>query len=188
MNTVSDAGLIGKILNCGSLEAESLLQNIGGLSGLTEQQHLDRLPQISASIELVARIMQSEMKTRTELGGSKGARDMVQTWLRTEPQEVFCVAFFDTRHRLIAAEKMFFGTIDGSEVHPREVLRRAIALNAAAIVIAHNHPSGIADPSAADRQITRRLQEALSLIDVRVLDHFIVAGNSTYSFAEHGLL
>lgn len=102
--------------------------------------------------------------------------------------EVFCCLFLDNRHRLIAFEELFRGTIDGASVHPREVLRQALAHNAAAVILAHNHPSGVAEPSQADEIITRRLREALALVDIRVLDHIIVAGDHHISFAERGLL
>lgn len=103
------------------------------------------------------------------------------------PYEVFAVLFLDNRHRLIAVEEMFRGTVDGASVHPREVLRMALHHNAAAVILAHNHPSGITEPSRADEQITQRLVEALTLIDVRVLDHFVV-GDGYTSFAERGLM
>lgn len=102
--------------------------------------------------------------------------------------EVFGVLFLDNRHRVIIFEELFRGTIDGAAVHPREVVRRALFHNAAAAVLAHNHPSGCTEPSSADRHITERLKTALALIDVRVLDHIVVGGNSAVSFAERGLL
>lgn len=102
--------------------------------------------------------------------------------------EVFAVAFLDTRHRLIEYAELFQGSIDGAEVHPREVVRHAIRCNAAAVVIAHNHPSGSPDPSAADKAVTGRLKQALSLVDVRLLDHVIVGGLQTVSLAERGWL
>jgi DNA repair protein RadC len=104
------------------------------------------------------------------------------------PYEVFACLFLDTRHRVIAYEELFNGTIDGSSVHPREVVRRALHHNCAAVILAHNHPSGVCEPSHADKAITKRLQDALALVDVRVLDHFIVGDASPYSFAETGLL
>lgn len=106
----------------------------------------------------------------------------------TLPHEVFSVLFLDTRNRLIGMRELFRGTIDGASVYPREVVREAIAHNAAAVLFAHNHPSGVAEPSHADELITQRLKEALALVDIRVLDHFIVAGTSCRSFAERGLL
>lgn len=102
--------------------------------------------------------------------------------------EISCILFLDNRHRLIQFDEVFRGTIDGSSVHPREVVRRTLELNAAALVLAHNHPSGVAEPSQADELITRRLTEALALIDVRVLDHMIVAGNTVTSFVRRGLI
>jgi DNA repair protein RadC len=101
--------------------------------------------------------------------------------------EVFVCLFLDNQHRVIACDELFRGTIDGASVYPREVVKAALQYNAAALIMAHNHPSGISDPSQADRVITEKLKEALALIDVRVLDHFIV-GENVYSFAEHGLL
>ena len=107
--------------------------------------------------------------------------------LRAFNHEVFACLFLDNRNRVLSFEKLFYGTIDGASVHPREVVRRAIANNAAAVIFAHNHPSGVAEPSSADRQITQRLKDALALIDVRVLDHMII-GDEVVSFAERGLI
>ena len=103
-------------------------------------------------------------------------------------REVFAAAFLDTRHKLIEYRELFFGTIDGAEVHPRELVRQALNFNAAAVIVAHNHPSGVAEPSAADRAVTCRLKQALALVDVRLLDHLIVAGNKTQSMAAMGLV
>ena len=108
--------------------------------------------------------------------------------LRHQPHEVFAVLFLDTRHRVIAYEELFHGTIDGTSVHPRQVVRRALHHNAAALILAHNHPSGVAEPSRADESITLRLKEALALIDVRVIDHFVIGDGQSVSFAERGLL
>lgn len=108
--------------------------------------------------------------------------------LAPSEREVFCVVFMDTKHRIIAVEDIFFGTIDGCEVHPREVVRMAIKHNAAACVLAHNHPSGDTTPSAADRAVTARLKQSLALVDVRLLDHFIVAGSRYESMATKGLV
>ena len=103
-------------------------------------------------------------------------------------REVFAAAYLDTRHRLIEYVELFHGTIDGAEVHPREVVRQAIRCNAAAVILAHNHPSGTLDPSAADRAVTARLKQALALVDVRLIDHIIVGGLSSFSLAGSGLL
>ncbi|MDR2011897.1 MAG: DNA repair protein RadC [Rhodanobacter sp.] len=102
--------------------------------------------------------------------------------------EVFAVLFLDAHHRLIEYVEMFRGTVDGASVHPREVVKEALRFNAVAVIVAHNHPSGVPDPSAADEAMTRRLKEALALVDVRTLDHIIVAGNTTMSFSERGLI
>lgn len=185
---IPDAELLGRVLGISLLESQELLKLVGGLAGLSEERQLLQLPRLAAAVELVGRIMRAEMRERPLIGDEAKAAEMLRVWLRSEAREVFAALFLDSRHRVIASEKMFFGTIDGSEVHPREVIRQALSHNAAAIILAHNHPSGVAEPSAADRQITRRLQDALALIDVRVLDHFIIAGSSTFSFAARGLL
>jgi DNA repair protein RadC len=103
-------------------------------------------------------------------------------------REVFAVLFLDNRHRLIKYDEMFFGTIDGASVHPREVVKAALKHNAAAVILAHNHPSGVPEPSNADKRITHQVKEALKLIDIRVLDHIVVGGTGTLSFAELGLV
>ena len=108
--------------------------------------------------------------------------------MRDLPHEVFAVLFLDNRHRVIAFEEMFRGTIDGASVHPREVVRRSLQHNAAALILCHNHPSGVAEPSQADRRITARLSDALGLIDVRVLDHLIIGDQECCSMARRGLL
>ena len=102
--------------------------------------------------------------------------------------EVFACLFLDNRHRVIRYEEMFRGTIDGCSVHPREVVKAALTANAAAVILAHNHPSGMAEPSRADSQLTKRLTDALALVDVRILDHLVIGGAETVSFAERGLL
>ncbi len=115
-------------------------------------------------------------------------RDFLSVELGALEHEVFAVIFLDKRHRVISYLEMFRGTIDGASVHPREVVKEALARNAAAVILAHPHPSGIAEPSQADEQITRRLKDALDLLDIRILDHFIIAGGDVMSFAERGLL
>ena len=106
--------------------------------------------------------------------------------LRGRPHEVFAALFMDTRHRALAFEELFAGTIDGAEVHPREVVRRALAHNAAAVIVGHNHPSGSSEPSAADRAVTARLKQSLALVDVRLLDHFVVGDGAPASMAARG--
>lgn len=114
--------------------------------------------------------------------------DYLMTRMATLPHELFTLIYVDKRHRFIAAQDLFRGTLDGASVHPREVVIEALKHQAASVILAHNHPSGVAEPSQADEFITHRLRDALSLVDIRVLDHIIVANNSTVSFAERGIL
>lgn len=125
---------------------------------------------------------------RVSLSNPRLTRDFFRAQLGFREAEAFAVCFLDNRHRVIALETMFRGTIDGASVHPREVVKRALELNAAAVILGHNHPSGIVEPSQADELITRRLKEALAMVDIRTLDHVIVGGDSYASFAERGLL
>jgi len=125
-------------------------------------------------------------------GQSLTSPDITSTWLQLHymelQHEVFICLFLDNQHRVIKHEILFKGTVDGASIYPREVAKRCLKLNASAVVFAHNHPSGIAEPSAADRRITDKLKEVLGLFDIRTLDHFIVGREGTYSFAEHGLI
>jgi len=132
--------------------------------------------------------MTLRVRRGTSLASPKATRDYLALKLGNLEHEVFAVLFLDKRHRLISYQEMFRGTIDGATVHPREVVKEALRQNAAAVILAHPHPSGVSEPSSADEAITQRLREALALIDVRVLDHVIVAGGDTFSFAERGLL
>jgi DNA repair protein RadC len=122
------------------------------------------------------------------LGSPRVTREYLQLHLAPREHEIFAILFLDNRHRVIEFVPLFRGTVDGASVHPREVVKEALARNAAAVILAHNHPSGVAEPSQADELITTRLRDALALIDVRVLDHFVVTGDSVVSFAERGLL
>ena len=115
-------------------------------------------------------------------------RDFLLVQLAERTHEAFCLIHLDNRHRVIEWQELFRGTIDGASVHPREVVKEALARNAAACILVHNHPSGVAEPSQADELITRRLQDALGLVDIRVLDHLIVAGSTVLSMAERGLI
>jgi len=124
----------------------------------------------------------------THLESPKATRDYLRLRLGDRDHEVFTVLFLDNRHRLIEVSELFRGTLDGASVHPREVVKEALNRNAAAVILAHNHPSGVAEPSQADELITGRLRDALALVDIRVLDHLIVAGGTVVSFAEKGLL
>lgn len=141
-----------------------------------------------AALELARRHYAETLRAGPVLESPGTARAFLVAQLRDLPHEIFCCLHLDNRHRLIAFEELFRGTIDGASVHPREVVKRALAHNAAALILAHNHPSGVAEPSRADMLITRRLREALQLIDIPVLDHLIVAGPICLSLAERGLL
>jgi DNA repair protein RadC len=132
--------------------------------------------------------MSRRVRRGTSLSSPKATRDFLTLKLGSLEREVFAVIFLDKRHRLISYQEMFQGTIDGASVHPREVVKEALKQNAAAVILAHPHPSGVAEPSQADELITTRLRDALNLIDVRVLDHIIVAGGDATSFAERGLI
>lgn len=122
------------------------------------------------------------------LTSPESSRELFRLHLEPEPAEVFAVAWLDNRHRLIHFDKLFRGTIDGASVHPRIVVQQALIHNAAAVILGHNHPSGVPTPSQADLRITTRLKDALGLIDLRILDHIIVGHGETYSFAENGAL
>jgi DNA repair protein RadC len=147
-----------------------------------------RYATLMAAIELARRHFREPLRSSSALSAPDFTRRFLLAQLRDRPYEVFCALFLDNRHRLIAFEELFRGTIDGASVHPREVVRQALLHNAASVIIAHNHPSGVADPSQADEGVTRRVRQALALVDVRLLDHLIVGDGQCYSFSEHGLL
>lgn len=144
--------------------------------------------QLQAVLEMGRRHLYETLQRGDVLSNPDDARDYLVARLRNYPQEVFACLFLDNRHRVISFDELFHGTIDGASVHPREVVRRALRHNAAAVILAHNHPSGVAEPSSADDAITRRLRDALALIDIRVIDHLIVGDGHTVSYAERGLL
>lgn len=144
--------------------------------------------QLQAVLEMARRHQREVLARQDALTSPAQARAYLQARLSDYPHEVFACLFLDNRHRVIEYEELFRGTIDGASVHPREVVRRALHHNAAALILAHNHPSGVAEPSEADRCITRRLSDTLALIDVRVLDHVVVAAGSYVSMAERGLV
>lgn len=133
-------------------------------------------------------IIAGKITTTDFITGAAVARSLLRFHLAAEPHEMFCAFFLNNQNGVIAFEELFKGTINNTTVHPRVVLQRALHHNAAAIVLAHNHPSALTDPSQADKQITDRLVEVLGMVDVRVLDHLIVGGGDIYSFAEHGLI
>src|SRR5699024_9745089 len=144
--------------------------------------------QLQAVLEMARRHTEEALKTQGVLSDPDATRRYLALHLARLPHEVFACVFLDNRHRVIIFEEMFRGTIDGASVYPREVVKAALHYNAAAVVFAHNHPSGVAEPSRADRDITKRLTEALALVDIRVLDHFILAHDQYTSFAERGLI
>jgi DNA repair protein RadC len=147
-----------------------------------------RYGMLQAALELTRRHYRQEAAAGPALESPAATRTFLVAQLRDRPYEVFCCLFLDNRHRLVAYEELFRGTIDGASVHPREVVRHALHYNAAAVILAHNHPSGVAEPSQADELITLRLKDALGLVDIRVLDHLIVGDSRCVSLAERGVL
>ncbi len=163
-----------------SADATTLL----GLRGLGPARYAT----LMSALELARRHYREALRAGPALNAPASTRQFLTAQLRDRPYEVFCCLHLDNRHRLIHFEEVFRGTIDGASVHPREVVRQALRYNAAALIFAHNHPSGVAEASQADELITRRLRDALALVDIRVLDHLIVGDNNCLSFAERGLL
>lgn len=147
-----------------------------------------RFAQLQAAVEIARRHLSEILRAGPSLASPKATRDYLAARLRDLEHEVFCCLLLDNRHRLLHVEELFRGTIDGASVHPREVVKLALQRNCAAVIVAHNHPSGVAEPSAADEQITRRVKEALALVDIRLLDHIIVGDGACVSLAERGLL
>ena len=143
---------------------------------------------LHAGVEIARRQWREQLMDGQPLADIRAARGYLMSTLGPLRREAFGVVFLDSKHRVLAYETLFFGTVDCATVHPREVVRRTLELNAAAVILAHNHPSGDTTPSDADRRLTGRLSAALRLIDVRVLDHFVVARNASVSFAEQGLI
>tara|TARA_R110002072_G_scaffold48207_1_gene131758 strand:- start:5813 stop:6250 length:438 start_codon:yes stop_codon:yes gene_type:complete len=139
-------------------------------------------------IQKAQKILRRRVRRNTTLSSPTAVRDYFQLQLSGLSHEVFCVVFLDSQHRILHFAELFTGTLDGAAVYPRRVVEESLNHQAAALIFCHNHPSGVSEPSAADRRITERLVSALALIDVRVLDHFIVSGSESYSFAESGLI
>ena len=178
--------------------ARELLAGFGGLAGLMgagerrfcEVKGLGRAKyaQLMAVLELSRRYLETRIAEQDVLTSPEATRDYLKLKLYRLPYEVFACLFLDNRHRVIRYEELSRGTIDGASVHPREVVRKVMETNAAAVIFAHNHPSGVAEPSQADLRITQRLKDALALVEVRVLDHLIVGEGQGTSLAERGLL
>jgi DNA repair protein RadC len=144
--------------------------------------------QLQAVLEMSRRALAEEMRQVDALNSPAAVRDYLRLALSGKAHEVFCAVFLDSQNRVLAVEELFQGTLNQASVYPREVVKRALAHNAAALILAHNHPSGIAEPSHADENLTQALKNALALVDVRVLDHFVIGDGCAISFAERGLL
>ena len=202
--SLSDAELLSKLL-CSdrdhrpdTQQAENLLQNFDGLRGLQIASRLatnersvlnDRAAdRIRLAHELVRRQLKQSLQRGVSLTSPAMTMEYLQTVLRDRKREIFTCLFLDTRHRVIASENLFQGSIDGACVYPRIVAERALRLSAAAVIVAHNHPSGISEPSLADQAITRRLKDALLLLEIRLLDHFVVGDGPPVSMASRGML
>jgi DNA repair protein RadC len=202
--SLSDAELLAIFLRTGVTGksavdlARELLIRTGNLSRLFAASEADfcsihgmgqaKYVQLQAVLELSRRALKEELQRGDALNSPRMVRDYLQLLLGGRHQEVFLVLFLDTQHRVIATEELFHGTLSQTSVYPREVVKRALAHNAAAVILAHNHPSGVAEPSQSDQLLTDALKQALGLVDVRVLDHFVVAAGRTLSFAEKGLI
>ena len=203
--SLSDAELLAIVLRTGTagrnvlLMAQDVLDHCNGLAGLLSADAAQLKPlkglggsakraELLAVMELARRAVAQQLQQRADLGNTVLAAHYVQMHLAHKPHECFAVLFLDTQHRLICMETLFTGTLDQASVYPREVAARALLLRAASVVLAHNHPSGNPDPSAADIALTQRLQQALALLDIRVLDHLIVAQGHAVSLAQRGLM
>ncbi len=147
-----------------------------------------KFAQLQAVLEMSKRHLQERMQRGDALSNPEETRHFLNARLRAYPHEVFAILFLDNQHRVIEFEELFHGTIDGATVHPREVIRRALHHNAAALILAHNHPSGLTEPSHSDQSITQKLKDALALVDIRLLDHFIIGDGAPTSLAERGML
>jgi DNA repair protein RadC len=174
------------LVRCGGLGAlfAAKRSELGGLPGMGDA----KFSQLQAVLELSRRVLAETLRTGDALGSPAAVRDFLRLTLAGREHEVFLAVLLDAQNRVLACEELFRGTLTQTSVYPREVVRCALAHNAAAIIIAHNHPSGVAEPSHADQVLTQSLKQALALVDIKILDHFIVAGNSALSFAERGLM
>ena len=201
---LSDAELLAIFLRVGVTGksavdlARDLLTQFGSLNGIfaaTEHEIIQvhgigtsKYVQLQAIFEMSRRALNEQLQQRDVFKSPQQVRDYLVLKLGSLTREIFLVLFLDTQNHLVATEEMFAGTLTQTSVYPREVLKRALHHNAASVIFAHNHPSGIAQQSQADELLTKQLKQALALVDVRVLDHFIIAGNNTLSFLERGLL
>ena len=194
----STDALVAILLGSEHDAAGNLVARFGGLRPLlhAEQQILLAVPGIGpararlirALPELARRYYEESLPVGESIRSPADTENFLQARLRGLGHELFCCVFLDNRHRVLAFEEMFRGTIDGTSVYPREVVKEALRINAAAVILAHNHPSGVAEPSQADERITRRLKSALELVDIRLLDHLIVGDGGATSLASRGLI
>jgi DNA repair protein RadC len=177
--------------------ARDLLANSNGLGGLlASPENLKNIKglgpaktsQLAAVMEVARRCLKEDLRSASTLTSPGAVRDYLRLAISSREHEVFVCLWLDAQHRVIASEELFRGTLTQTSVYPREIVKAGLKANAAAVIFAHNHPSGVAQPSQADELLTRNLKEALSLVDIKVLDHFVVAGHQTLSFAERGLL
>jgi DNA repair protein RadC len=198
---LSDAELLAVILRTGipgksAVElGRELLERFKGVAGIFGGDLADvkglgpaKRAQFAAAIELARRSLQDGMRSASALTSPGAVRDYLRLAIAGREHEVFVCLWLDAQHRVISSQEAFRGTLTQTSVYPREIVKAGLKANAAAVIFAHNHPSGVAQPSQADELLTRNLKEALSLVDIKVLDHFIVAGRQTLSFAERGLL
>lgn len=201
---LSDAELLAIFLRVGVVGksavdlARDLLKQFNSLNGIFAAREAElsqvhgigssKYVQLQAIFEMSRRALSEQLQARDILNSPQQVRDFLVLKLGGLTREVFFILFLDPQNRLLASEEVFAGTLMQTSVYPREVVKRAMHHNAASVIFAHNHPTGIAQQSTADEMLTKQLQQALALVDVRVLDHFIVAGNQTFSFNEHGLL
>ena len=201
--SLSDAELLAVLLGSGVRGKDAialgreLLMQAGGLNALLSRQDGElrvvglgpaKRARLAAALELARRSLAEQLADRPSLANPRESGDYLSARLRHLPYEVFACLYLDNRHRVLAYEELFRGTVDGASVHPREVVRACLKHNAAAVIFAHNHPSGVAEPSAADQAITRELGQALRLIGVRVLDHLVIGRAEPVSMAARGLL
>lgn len=202
--TLSDAELLAILIRSGAKGSSALdlaremLVQCGGLHALLSAEYAalaghrgfgrSGFVQLQAALELSRRYLEARVRQAPVICNPDATRRYLLAQLRGRDREVFACLFLDTRHRVIRFEELFYGTIDNASVHPREVVRRALLHNAAAIIAAHNHPSGVAEPSPADGALTLRLRDALQLVDVRLLDHMIIGDGNIVSLAERGML
>ncbi|MGI9290301.1 MAG: RadC family protein [Gammaproteobacteria bacterium] len=201
---LSDAELIAILLGAGSRGqsafdlALNLMNEFGGIRGTlnapaVELTRVHGLGQSRAAVLIAARecgqrYLRERLQPGVTIGSPADSRDFLMATLRDRPHEVFCCLFLDNRHRVLAFDELFRGTIDAAAVYPREIVKQALHRNAAAVILAHNHPSGVAEPSQSDQLITRRIRDALDLVDVRLLDHFVIGDNTCVSLASRGML